>query len=73
MKEAQEVRVRGPVIWVLESNELDAVAGGEDESLANAGLMGERADCIGKTSRGDRETLADFDGRGGVVDTYQNE
>jgi hypothetical protein len=53
---------------VLKREELDAVAGGEDEALADAGLVNEGASGIGKTSDGDGEPFANLDRRGVVVD-----
>jgi len=53
---------------VLEGEEFDAVAGGEDEAFADAGLVEEGAGGVGEAGGGDGETLADLDGRGVVVD-----
>ena len=58
---------------VAYSEELDAVAGGEDESFANAGLMGEGAGGVGQARDGDGEALADVDGSGGVVDAEEQD
>src|SRR5262249_18505023 len=46
---------------------LDAIAGGENESFADAGLASERARGVGETRDGDSETLADVERSGGVV------
>ncbi len=53
---------------VLQGEEFDAVAGGEDKAFADAGLMKERAGGFGQACRGDGEALANLDGRGVVVD-----
>jgi hypothetical protein len=51
----------------LHGEQLDAVAGGEDDGFADTGLVGEGAGRVGKALDGDGEALADLDGRGGVV------
>ncbi|MCU1252314.1 MAG: hypothetical protein JWQ49_5343 [Edaphobacter sp.] len=58
---------------VLESEEFDAVAGGEDEAFADAGLVEEGAGGVGEAGGGDGETLADLDGGGVVVDAEKDE
>jgi hypothetical protein len=58
---------------VLESEELDAVAGGEDEAFAYAGLVDEGAGGIGETASGYGEAFADLDGRGVVIDAEEDE
>jgi hypothetical protein len=73
MQEAQEIGVGGLVGFVLPGDKLDAIAGGEDEGFADAGLMGEGADGVGKAGGGNGETLADLDRRGGMVDADQDE
>ena len=57
----------------LAGDELDAIAGGEDEGFADAGLVGERADGVGQAGRGNGQALADLERRGGVIDADQNE
>jgi hypothetical protein len=52
---------------VLEGQELDAIAGGEDEAFADAGLVEEGTGGVGKAGGGYSEAFADLDGRGGVV------
>ncbi len=56
----------------LDGEELDAVAGGEDEGFANAGLVGEGAGGIGEAGGGDGEALAHVEGRGVVVDAEED-
>ena len=58
---------------VLQGEKLDAVAGGEDEAFADAGLMEEGAGGVGEAGGGDGEALADLDGRGVVVDAEEDE
>jgi hypothetical protein len=58
---------------ILQGEEFDAVAGGEDETFADAWLMEEGAGGVGESGRGDREALANLDGRGVVVDTEEDE
>ena len=58
---------------VLQGEEFDAVAGGEDEAFADAGLVEEGAGGVGEAGGGDGEALADLDGRGVVVDAEQDE
>jgi hypothetical protein len=60
VEEVQEAGVGGVGGLVLPGNELDAVAGGEDEGFADAGLMGEGADGVGQARGGDGEALAYF-------------
>jgi hypothetical protein len=79
VKEAEEVRlglgrcVRGFAGVVLQSEEFDTVAGGEDEAFADAGLVKEGAGGVGEAGRGDGEALANLDGRGVVVDAEEDE
>ena len=73
VQEAEKVGGIAVAGVVLDGEELDAVAGGEDEGLADAGLMGECARGIGEAGGGDGEALADLDGGGGVVDADQDE
>jgi hypothetical protein len=71
VEEAKEVGFGlglGGLVVVLQGEEFDAVAGGEDEALADARLMEEGAGGVGQACRGDGEALADLDGRGDVVD-----
>ena len=65
--------VCGVVGVVLQGEEFDAVAGGEDEAFADAGLVEEGAGGVGETGGGDGEALADLDGRGVVVDAEEDE
>jgi hypothetical protein len=58
---------------VLQGEELDAVAGGEDETLADARLVEEGAGGVGEAGGGDGEALAYLDGRGDVVDAEEDE
>jgi len=58
---------------VLQGEEFDAVAGGEDEAFADAGLVEEGAGGVGEAGGGDGEALADLDGRGVVVDAEEDE
>ena len=44
--------------WIQAGDELDAIAGGEDEGFADAGLMSERADGVGQAGRWNGEALA---------------
>ena len=73
VQEAEKVGGIAVAGVVLDGEELDAVAGGEDEGLADAGLMGECARGIGEAGQWDGEALADLDGGGGVVDADQDE
>jgi hypothetical protein len=72
MEEAKEIGFGlglGGFVVVLQGEEFDAVAGGEDEALADAGLMEEGAGGVGQACGGDGEALAYLNGRGVVVDT----
>jgi hypothetical protein len=53
---------------VLQGEELDTVAGGEDKAFAYAGLVDEGAGSIGETAHRYGEAFADLDGRGVVID-----
>jgi len=73
VEEAEEVGFGWVGDWRLRQcrpggEEFDAVAGGEDEALADAGLVEEGAGGVGEAGGGDGEALANFDGRGVVVD-----
>jgi hypothetical protein len=57
----------------LQGDQLHAVAGGEDETFADAGLVEERAGGVGEAACGDGEALANLDGRGVVVDADEDE
>ena len=70
MEEAGEVGGGG---LFLEGEELYAVAGGEDEAFADAGLVEEAARGVGEARGGDGEALADLDGRGVVVDAEEDQ
>ena len=76
VEEAEEIgfglRLLGLCV-VLECEELDAVAGGEDEALADAGLVEEGAGGVGEAGGGDGEALANLDGRGVVIDAEEDE
>jgi hypothetical protein len=58
---------------VLKGEEFDAIAGGENEAFADAGLMQESAGGIGEALGGDGEALANLNGRGVVVDAEEDE
>jgi hypothetical protein len=58
---------------VLQGEELDSIAGGEDEAFADAGLVEEGAGGVGEAGGGDGEALADLDRRGVVVDAEEDE
>ena len=60
-------------LTVLNGDELDAVAGGEDKGFADSGLLGEGASGVCEAGGWNGEAFAHFDGRGGVVNTDQNE
>ena len=63
VEETEEVcTLRGLARVVLESEELDSVAGGEDKAFADAGLVEKGASGVGKALGGDGEALADLDG-----------
>ena len=66
------LRRRGFAV-VLEGEQFDAVAGGEDEAFANAWLVEEGAGGVGQAGGGDGEALADLDRCGVVVDAEQDE
>ena len=75
VQEAEEVgRLSG---WrlrvVLQGEELDAVAGGEDEAFADAGLVERACGWRRRGGGGDGEALADLDGRGVVVDAEEDQ
>ena len=73
VQEAEEAgRGRG-LAGLLPGDELDAIAGGEDEGFADARLVGEGADGIGQAGRGNGQSLADFQRRGGVIDADQDQ
>ena len=79
VEEAEEVGlglrlgVGGFADVVLQGEEFDAVAGGEDEAFADAGLVEEGAGGVGQTGGRDGEALANLDGRGVVIDAEQDE
>ena len=73
VQEAEEVGGIAVAGVVLNGEELDAVAGGEDEGFADSRLMGEGACGVGEAGQGDGEALAHLDGRGGVVDAEQDQ
>ena len=52
VQEAEKVGGIAGAGVVLNGEELDAIAGGEDEGLADAGLMGECARGVGEAGRG---------------------
>ena len=51
VQEAQEAEVGRTVTGFLAGDELDAIAGGEDEGFADAGLVRERADGVRQAGR----------------------
>jgi hypothetical protein len=53
---------------VLQGEEFDAVAGGEDEAFTDAGLMEKSTGGVGEAGGGDGEAFANLDGCGVVVD-----
>src|SRR6185437_402195 len=59
--------VLGAVGALSDCEELDAIAGGEDEGFADAGLAGERARGVGETGAGNGEALADVERGRGVI------
>ena len=65
VQEAEEVWGGGAVdsilIAVLDGDELDAVAGGEDESFADSGLLGEGACGVCEAGQGNGKALAEFE------------
>jgi hypothetical protein len=76
VEEAEEVGFGlrlGVFSVVLEGEEFDAVAGGEDEAFADAGLVEEGAGGVGEAGGGDGEAFAYLDGRGVVVDAEEDE
>ncbi len=70
VEEAREVGWRAGVL--LQGEELDAVAGGEDEAFADAGLVEQSAGGVGEALRWDGQTLAHIDGGGVVVNAEEN-
>jgi hypothetical protein len=76
VEEAEEIgrclRLRGFSI-VLQGEEFDAVAGGEDEAFANAGLVKEGAGGVGEAGGRDGKALSNLDGRSVVVNAEQDE
>jgi len=79
VEEAEEVgfglglEIGGFASVVLEGEEFDAVASGEDEAFADAGLVEEGAGGVGEAGGGDGEALANLDGRGVVIDAEEDE
>ena len=59
--------------WILNCEELYAVAGRENEGLADALDGGERTGGVGEARWGDGEALANFERRGVVVDAEENQ
>ena len=76
VKEAREIG-GGVVIGgggvFLKGEDLDAVAGGEDEAFADTWLMDEGAGGVGETPGGDGEALPHIEWRGVVVDAEEDE
>ncbi len=72
VEEAEEVGLGGG-LTLLQGDEFDAVAGGEDEAFADSGLVEEGAGGVGEAAGGDGEALADLDGGRGVVDAEEDE
>jgi hypothetical protein len=58
---------------VLNSKQFDAVAGGEDDGFADTGLVRQGAGGVGEPGDRDGEALAHVNGRGGVVDTEEEQ
>ena len=73
VQEAEDVWGGAIAGVVLNGEELDAVAGGEDESFADSGLLGEGARGVCEAGDGNGEALTQLDGRGGVIDAKQDE
>jgi len=63
----------GGMSGVLHGEQFDAVAGGEDDGFADAGLMGEGAGSVGEARGSDGEALAYLDGRGVVIDAEEDQ
>jgi hypothetical protein len=63
----------GVGVLLLECEEFDAIAGGEDEAFADAGLMEKSAGGIGEALSGNGEAFADLDGRGVVIDAEEDQ
>jgi hypothetical protein len=57
----------------LDGKKFDAIAGGEDETFANARLMEESAGGVGEAFDRDGEAFANFDGGSVVVDAKEDE
>ena len=75
VEEAGEIEVGGGGgvgLVFLQGEELDPVAGGEDEAFADAGLVEEGAGGVGEALGGYGEALAYLDGRGVVVDAEED-
>lgn len=76
VKKAEEVGFglrRWAVGVVLEGEEFDAVAGGEDETFADARLVDEAAGGVGEALDRDGEAFAKLDGGGVVIDAEEDE
>jgi hypothetical protein len=58
---------------VLEGEEFDAVAGGEDETFSDAGLVQEGSGRVSQAAGGDGETFANLDRCGVVIDPEQDQ
>ena len=71
LQEAEEVWGVALGATVLDSEELDSVAGGEDKGFADSGLLCEGPCGVGEAGGWDGETFAELDGSGGVIDTDQ--
>src|SRR5579871_3397120 len=71
MEETEEIDSGGIVF--LQRDEFDAVAGGEDETFADAGLVQQGAGGVGEAACGDGEALANLNGCGVVVDAEEYE
>jgi hypothetical protein len=76
VKEAEEIDFG---LWqcgfgvVLEGEEFDPVACGEDEAFADSGLVEECEGGVGEALCGDSETFANLDRRGVVIDAKKDE
>jgi hypothetical protein len=73
VEEAEEIGIAGGLGVVLEGKEFDAIAGGEDEAFADAGLVDEGTGGVGETAYGNGEALTHLDGCGVVVDAEKDE
>jgi hypothetical protein len=79
MEEAEEVGwilgwcACGVAGVILESEEFDAVASGENEAFTDSGLVEEGTGGVGQPGGGYSETLPNLDRRGVVIDAEKHE